>query len=149
MTYANAYASQAGHRSSNRGLEWMFAFGMLFAAFILALPGDSLDRSALRPLAYYGLSETSLAILFASVGTLRGVALFANGALPYWGPLMRMIGSLVGVMMWFTLTSLLMYDWLVVGNPPTVHMAIDGMLIGGEIISYYWALRDGRFKFRS
>ena len=149
MTYSQMAASPAGYRSSNRGLEWMFAFGMLFAAFTLALPGDSLDRTALKPLSNFGLTETTLAVLFAWVGTLRGVALFANGALPYWGPMMRMIGSLVGVAMWFTLTSLLMYDWIVMKNPPTLHMAVDGMLIGGEIISYYWAMRDGRFKFRS
>lgn len=147
MPHALAAHSAAGYRSSNRGLEWMFAFGMLLAALILALPGDSLDRGWLQPLSRVGISEAMLAAIFAFTGTLRGVALFANGALPFWGPLMRAIGSLVGIIVWFTLVSLLMYDWVVTRNPPTMHLALDAMLIGGEIISYYWALRDGRFRF--
>ena len=47
----------AGPYSSNRLFEWVMAIAMFLMAVTLALPGDSLDRGALRQLAEAGFSE--------------------------------------------------------------------------------------------
>lgn len=137
----------AGPYSSNRLFEWIMAGGLLMVAFTLALPGDSLDRGVLRLLIQSGFSEPAMTVLFAIIGTMRAVALFANGKLPFYGPLMRYFGSFVGALVWAMMMSPLAYDSLLSGNP-SIFVPLLGMLTLGELISVYRAVRDGGFRRR-
>ncbi|MBN9444401.1 hypothetical protein [Bosea sp. (in: a-proteobacteria)] len=120
---------------------------MLLFAFTLALPGDSLDRGALRLLADNGASEEAMALLFAVMGTMRSVALFANGKLPLYGPLMRYAGSLVGALTWSAMMTPLLLDSLIT-RKVSLFVPLLGMLTLGELISVYRAVRDGGFRRR-
>ncbi|HEV2552698.1 MAG TPA: hypothetical protein VGV17_02925 [Bosea sp. (in: a-proteobacteria)] len=137
----------AGPYSSNRLFEWIMAGGLLLIAFTLALPGDSLDRGALRLLVATGFSEDVMAVLFAVIGSMRAFALFANGKLPFYGPLMRYAGSFVGALVWALMMSPLAYDSLLSGKVSFI-VPLLGMLTLGELISVYRAVRDGGFRKR-
>lgn len=137
----------AGAYSSNRLFEWIMAGGLLLIAFTLALPGDSLDRGALRLLSQNGVSEEAMAFTFAALGSMRSVALFANGKLPFYGPLMRYAGSFVGALVWAMMMSPLAYDSLLTGKV-SIYVPLLGMLTLGELISVYRAVRDGGFRRR-
>jgi hypothetical protein len=135
----------AGPYSSNRLFEWIMAGGMLLIAFTLALPGDTLDRGALRLLARSGVGEEAMAVTFTAIGTMRAVALFANGKLPRYGPLMRYAGSFVGAFVWAMMMAPLAYDSLLSGKVSFI-VPLLGMLTLGELISVYRAVRDGGFR---
>lgn len=136
----------SGPYSSNRLFEWVMAVAMLLMALTLALPGDSLDRGALRQLSDAGASEEAIAFVFALIGSARCFALFANGNLPVYGPILRYIGSVVGALFWSYLMTVLAYDGLVTGKN-SMMMPLLGALAAGEVISVKRAVRDGRFKF--
>lgn len=136
----------SGPYSSNRLFEWVMAVAMLLMAFTLALPGDSLDRGALRQLSEAGASEEAIAFVFALIGCARCIALFANGNLPFYGPILRYVGSVVGALFWSYLMTVLAYDGLVTGKN-SMMMPLLGALAAGEVISVKRAVRDGRFKF--
>lgn len=137
----------AGPYSSNRLFEWIMAGGLLLISLTLALPGDSLDRGALRLLAAAGVSEEAMAFTFATIGMMRAVALFANGKLPIYGPLMRYAGSFTGALVWVLMMSPLAYDSLLTGKV-SIYVPLLGMLTLGELISVYRAVRDGGFRRR-
>ena len=136
----------AGPYSSNRLFEWVMAIAMFLMAVTLALPGDSLDRGALRQLAEAGFSEIAMALILGAIGVARCVALFANGNLPLYGPILRWIGSAVGAMAWAYLMGVLAFDSLVTGNPSFIS-PLFGAIAAGEIVSCKRAVRDGRFRF--
>jgi len=135
----------AGAFSSNRLFEWVMAIAMLLIALTLAFPGDSLDRGALRHLADSGMSENAISFIFALIGSARCVALFANGNLPVYGPILRYIGSVVGALFWSYLMTVLAYDSLVTAKN-SMMMPLLGSLAAGEVVSVKRAVRDGRFK---
>ena len=137
---------EAGVYSSNRLFEWIMAVAMLLMALTLALPGDSLERGALRHMADAGLNEAAISFIFALIGSARCVALFANGNLPVYGPILRYIGSVVGALFWSYLMTVLVYDSLATGKNSMI-MPLLGSLAAGEVVSVKRAVRDGRFKF--
>lgn len=137
----------AGDYSSNRLFEWVMAGCMLMIALTLALPGDTLERGALKMLADAGADEMWLAVAFATIGTLRCFALFANGKLPIYGPMARYIGSMAGALAWVSIMLPLALDSLITGKPSLV-APIFGMLTLGELISCYRAVRDSGIRRR-
>ncbi|HEY5797651.1 MAG TPA: hypothetical protein VIU82_21825 [Bosea sp. (in: a-proteobacteria)] len=137
----------SGPYSANRLFEWVMAIAMVLMALTLALPGDSLDRGAIRQLSDAGMSEESMAFVLASIGMARCVALFANGNLPFYGPILRYIGSVVGATFWAYIMTVLAVDGFVVGKASIV-MPLVGSLTIGEILSVKRAVKDGRFKTR-
>lgn len=135
----------AGPYSSNRLFEWMMAGAMLLLSFTFALPGDTLGRGDYRIIAWMG--EEFFAFLFGTVGAMRCVALYANGRLPVYGPLMRYIGSFVGALCWLNLGLPLAVGSLVSGNVSLV-VPVFGMLTLGEFLSVYRAVKDGGYRKR-
>lgn len=135
----------AGPYSSNRLFEWIMAVSMLLIAFTLALPGDSLDRGAIRMLLEANLSETTIGSIFGIIGSARCIALFANGNLPFYGPILRYVGSVVGALFWSYLMTVLVIDAFVTGKN-SMFMPLLGALAAGEVVSVKRAVRDGRFR---
>jgi hypothetical protein len=69
----------AGPYSTYRLFEWCMATMMVLIAFTLAMPGDTMERNALRPIAELGFSEANMALIFDCAGSVRVMALFLNG----------------------------------------------------------------------
>jgi len=121
------------------------AFGMLLLSLTFALPGDTLSRGDYRIISWMG--EEFFACLFGIVGTMRCVALYANGRLPVYGPLMRYVGSFVGALCWMNLALPIAVGSIITGNASLV-VPIFGVLILGELLSVYRAVKDGGYRKR-
>lgn len=87
-----------GPYSAHRLFEWAVAVMMVLIALTLALPGDTMERGALAPLARAGFAEGNMAGFFGVVGALRGLALYANGNLNPQGAMVRALSALAGAL---------------------------------------------------
>lgn len=77
----------AGPYSTYRLFEWCMATMMVLNAFTVAIPGDTMKRNALRPIAEMGFSEANTALIFGCASSARVMALFLNGYINSHGPL--------------------------------------------------------------
>lgn len=134
-------ASSGQRFCTDRLFEWVAATTMIFISMTLALPGETLERSALSPLLFHGVTEEGLASFFGICGTLRGVALFANGRLRPSGARMRAFGAIAGALVWVQLAVVLFFDSLISGKPSFLLPIFIG-LVGGEMVSCYRAVFD-------
>lgn len=136
----------AGPYSSHRLFEWTMACALLGMSIVLALPGDSLDRTALRPLVESGISEPALAAFFGIVGSLRVYALLSNGYLNNGvvkpsGATIRAWCSVMGAIIWAEFALTLVIDAF---YSPSVSMFMPVMaaLSVSEFLSSGRARRD-------
>lgn len=136
----------AGPYSNQRLFEWCMAVMMLLIATTLAFPGDTIERSALKPLLDAGFTEGFLSGFFAAFGTLRAVALAANGyinngyARPS-GATLRAIGAAAGAIIWGEMMICLLADALQ-SEAPSLVIPVFGTLVIFEVISCGRARRD-------
>ncbi|MHC2090388.1 hypothetical protein [Methylobacterium sp. CM6244] len=138
----------AGPYSTYRLFEWCMAMMMVLIAFTLAMPGDTMERAALHPIAEMGFSEANMATLFGSVGAIRIMALFLNGFInnvtvgPK-GAYFRAFGAGVGCLIMGQFTMALVWDALTVAHAPSFVIPVFGTLAGFEALSVYVAVLDG------
>lgn len=131
----------AGPCSALRLFEWAMAVMMVLIALTLALPGDTLERGALAPLARSGFTEGNMAAFFGAVGALRGLALYANGDLQPAGATVRALGALAGALVWGQMTLALMLDALRAASP-SLMIPVFGTLTMFDLLSCYRARVD-------
>lgn len=138
----------AGPYSTYRLFEWCMATMMVLIAFTLALPGDTMERAALRPIAEMGFSEANMAMVFGSVGAVRVCALFMNGFInnarvgPK-GAYARAFGAAVGCIIMGQFSVALVWDAFTVAHAPSFVIPVFGTLAGFECLSVYIAVLDG------
>ncbi|WP_342152301.1 hypothetical protein [Methylorubrum sp. SB2] len=138
----------AGPYSTYRLFEWCMATMMLLMALTLAMPGDTMERLALRPIAEMGFSEANMALAFGSVGAVRMMALFLNGFInnarvgPK-GAYARAFGAAVGCFIMGQFSFALIYDAFAEAHAPSLSISIFGTLAGFEALSVYIAVLDG------
>ncbi|CAO4178764.1 hypothetical protein [Methylorubrum populi] len=138
----------AGPYSTYRLFEWCMATMMVLIAFTLAMPGDTMERNALRPIAHMGFSEPNMALIFGCVGSVRIMALFLNGYInnirigPK-GAYARAFGAAVGCFIMGQFAVALIWDALVVAHAPSFVIPVFGTLAGFEAVSVYIAVLDG------
>lgn len=141
-------AHPAGPYSTYRLFEWCMATMMVLIAFTLAMPGDTMERGALKPIAEMGFSEANMALLFGSVGAVRIMALFLNGYInnantgPK-GAYFRAFGAGVGCLIMGQFAFALVWDALAVAHAPSFVIPVFGTLAGFEALSVYIAVLDG------
>lgn len=138
----------AGPYSTYRLFEWCMATMMVLIAFTLAMPGDTMERNALKPIAHMGFSEPNMALIFGCVGSVRVMALFLNGYInnirigPQ-GVYARAAGAAVGCAIMGQFATALVYDAFTVTHAPSFVIPVFGTLAGFEAISVYIAVLDG------
>lgn len=141
-------AHPAGPYSTYRLFEWCMATMMVLIAVTLAMPGDTMERNALKPIADMGFSEANMATIFGSVGAIRIMALFLNGYInnvrigPK-GAYARAFGAGVGCLIMGQFTMALVYDAFAVAHAPSFVIPVFGTLAGFEALSVYIAVLDG------
>ncbi|GJE80671.1 hypothetical protein [Methylorubrum thiocyanatum] len=131
---------------------WLFegcmATMMVLIAFTLAMPGDTMERSALKPIAHMGFSEPNMALIFGCVESVRVMAQFLNGYInnvrigPE-GAYARAACAVVGCTIMGQFATALMWDALFVAHAPSFVVLVFGTLAGFEAISVYIAVLDG------
>ncbi|WP_063928381.1 hypothetical protein [Methylobacterium aquaticum] len=136
----------AGPYSSERLFEWAIAVMMVMIAVTLAMPGDTLERTALRPIAALGATEENMATFYAVVGIARGFALYMNGHINNGrvfpsGAYIRAWCALFSAVVWGQLTLALFMDAFH-ANSPSLNIPVFGTLTMFELLSCYIARRD-------
>nr|USU31141.1 hypothetical protein NG677_17585 [Methylobacterium sp. OTU13CASTA1] len=140
-------AHPAGPYSTYRLFEWCMAVMMVLIACTLAMPGDTLDRGALKPLANIGMTEENMAFFFTMVGSVRCLALYLNGHINNFrvgpkGAIIRACCSALGCFVLGQFTAALIYDAIFVSSAPALNIPIFGALAGFEALSVYVAIQD-------
>lgn len=141
----------AGPYSTYRLFEWYSSMTMLLMAFTLALPGDTLERGALKPIAQMGVSEESLAVFFTCIGAVRCLALYLNGHINNFkvgpkGAIIRAVCATLGCLIFSQFTMALVFDALYVSNAPALNIAVFGAMAGFEALSVYIAVQDAQVR---
>lgn len=138
----------AGPYSTYCLFEWCMATMMVLIAFTLAMPGDTMERNALKPIAEMGFSEANMALIFGCAGSVRIMALFLNGYInnvrvgPK-GAYARAVGAGIGCIIMSQFAMALIYDAFTVAHAPSFGIPVFGTLAGFEAISVYIAVLDG------
>ena len=130
-----------GPYSAHRLFEWAVAVMMVLIALTLALPGDTMERGALAPLARAGFTEGNVAGFLGVVGALRGLALYANGNLNPQGAVVRAVGALAGALVWGQMTLALLVDAFSAAAP-SLMIPVFGTLTMFDLLSCYRAQID-------
>ncbi|MDR7037411.1 hypothetical protein J2X36_002158 [Methylobacterium sp. BE186] len=139
-------APYAGPYSTYRLFEWYMAVTMVLIAFTLALPGNTMERAALKPMVAAGFTEANLATFFAAVGAVRVLALFLNGKInnsrggPA-GAYIRAFCAAGGCIIMGQLTFALVYDAFT-ATSPSFFIPVLGTAAGFEALSVYIAVLD-------
>ena len=138
----------AGPYSTYRLFEWCMASMMVLIALTLSMPGDTMERNALRPIAEMGASEANMAMVFGSVGAIRIIALFLNGFINNHvvgpkGAYFRAFGAAVSCVIMGRFTIPLIWDACTVAHSPSLNIPVFGTLAWFEALSVYIAVLDG------
>lgn len=141
----------AGPYSTYRLFEWYSSVTMLLMAITLAMPGDTLERGALRPIAQMGISEESLAVFFTCIGAVRCMALYLNGHINNFkvgpkGAFIRAACAGLGCLIYAQFTTALIFDAMFVSNAPALNIAVFGAIAGFEALSVYIAVQDAQMR---
>ncbi|MFE1598168.1 hypothetical protein [Methylobacterium sp. ID0610] len=139
-------AHPAGPYSSERMFEWSAAVMMVLIALTLAMPGDTLERGALKPIQTLGVTEEGLAVFFGICGALRGGALYLNGHINNGrvnpsGAIIRAWCALFSALVWGEMALTLFIDALK-ANAPALGIPIFGTLTMFELLSCFIARKD-------
>lgn len=140
-------SATAGPYSSFRLFEWCMATMMVLIAVNLALPGDTMERAALKPIADLGFSEANMATFFGCVGAVRIAALYFNGYINNGtigpkGAFMRAGCAAACCLIMAQLCAALIYDAFS-ARSPSFFIPVFGTLAAFEALSVYVAIIDG------
>ena len=137
----------AGPYTAYRLFEWCMAIMMILIAFTLALPGDTMERAALRPAAALGFTEANLATIFGPVGAVRCLALYLNGQINNLvtgprGAIIRACCAALGCFVIGQLAGSLIFDALFLSESTSFFLPVLGTLACFELLSVYIAMLD-------
>lgn len=135
--------NEPGINCSNRVFEWVMTAAMLCIALTLFLSPRSIEASSFRLMLAAGYTQFAAAFFFLIAGGLRICALFANGTLPVYGPLVRAIGALAGAVIWGQMGIALLGMSPITGTI-SAGVPVYFALVGGELYSCFRAVTDGR-----
>lgn len=136
----------AGPYSSERLFEWFVAITMVMIALTLSLPGGTMERGALKPLAEAGFSEENMSLFFGACGIARCFALYMNGHINNGrvfpnGANIRAFCALASAVVFGQFTLALLVD-AIHANAPALNIPLFGGLTMFELLSCFIARKD-------
>lgn len=136
--------ADAGPCCCNRDLEWIMGIAMVsFGAGLMFWPNSLLFGNLYQVLRV--INELTLAILVLYIGLVRIGMLFANGVLPWVGPIIRSCCATVGAAIFLQLALALALNSTPPMPPGTF---IFASLALGELLSAFRAASDARDRRR-
>jgi len=130
----------------NKLFEWVMATAMIGLALEIAIWPQTIGASSFR-LMLSLVSAGYMGIFFLIFGTMRVIALIANGRWPEHGPLLRSMGAGSAALMWAQMCVALIELNLDKGIP-SPGIPVYFALTVGELISAYRATFDARRSHR-
>ncbi len=130
-------------RFPHRLFEWMTALMMLGIAATIAASPHTIESGGFHLMQGVGLTRDRLGWAFVLIGSLRIVALYANGRSPFYGPWCRFVGALVGGLVWVQM-SIALIVWSDRAGYVSIGVPVYVVLALGEFISCYRAANDAR-----
>lgn len=143
----NSIKAHAGTERSDRAIEWLCAFVMVWWAIALSLPGEIFAAPLFAGFASVGLSQRTWVLLFSLSGGARVVALAVNGRWPR-TPLIRMACAGFGCFIFSQLAWLFYEGALIVHGPFQTGVGVYALLAVGDLLSIYRAAHDARYYHR-
>lgn len=134
---------RASNHFRDRALEWFSSLAMVVWAIILSQAGDTLAAPNFQEFAANGMSEDTLAMIFAFVGCSRLAVLIINGRWPK-NPIARVAGACAGFALWSQIAALFGVSWWFYGVAGT-GFGIYALLALAELFSVAWATGDVRY----
>jgi hypothetical protein len=127
-----------------RLFEWLSSMMIISMALIEYIDPRTINRGGFYLISHLGMTSWVFYILTCVFGSMRIVALVANGMSVWWGPRIRMLVSLVSAVIWSQMAySLIVWsvaqDYLSLGIPIFTFLAV------GELVSSHRAAVDAKF----
>lgn len=135
----------AGRFCKNRFVEWTMAMAFLLLGLQTAVWPDSIERSAFA-LILNVLSPTVIGCISLFAGVARIAALYMNGRLPYYGPMIRAIGAGVGFCVMVSMAFALGLQTINVDRPPSPGVPFYLAWAFAEWLSAVRAASDVRYR---
>jgi len=127
-----------GNHCGNRVFEWYAAVVMVGMGVMMFLPGNSLQSGQFRHFRLEVMNEFVVAFSVGGIGLMRCVALFLNGNWPHYGPILRIVGAMVGSVVWTLLALVLLANSYILAVP-SIGIPTYACMIVFEIYSVYRA----------
>jgi len=135
-----AWQKIVDHYMSNRLLEWVMTCSLIFMGTEALIWPMAIERGLFRyMLAVF--SVNTLIAFYLIFGSLRAVALTANGRWPKWGPIFRMCGAGGGALLMGQMTVSLIMAGPESNGAPSLSIPIFFFLMLGELYSAHRASR--------
>lgn len=129
---------------NDRSLEWFSSCVMLIWGVTLMLPGDTLNGPQYSAFTRFGLTEDFWSWAFTAIGSARLAALYINGRWPR-SPLIRMAGSIFGVLSWAQVSYLLNASTLMVTGIANTGIGVYAAFAIADLFGVYRAAFDARY----
>lgn len=125
-----------------RLFEWIMSIAMLSVAFTVILYPTSIEDSSFHFLSLAGFTPPVVIGFYGTVGAARITALLINGRSIVYGPMLRFVGSVSGILIWSEMAVALLLRAPIVGSL-SIGFGIYMTLSFGEVLSAYRAAADG------
>lgn len=129
----------------DRGAEWLLSSAMLGLSVVLTLPGNSLSIPAYRFFDSFAFGDIGWCAIFGVVGGVSLSVLWWNGRSPR-SAVYRRACSATRFMIWGQLFASLVGVSIFGPRPVAPGAGIYGTFLLFELISFYRAVRDVRYR---
>lgn len=117
---------------SDRMMEYFAALVMIGDAIMLSIPGTV--GGTFEAMRHLGLPDSAFIMFFSIFGTVRILALLANGNIPTYGPRARSICALASAPVWALMGMSQISAWMATGHA-TLALPIYTLLTLADILS--------------
>lgn len=129
-----------------RATEWIITFVLLGFSAVLAIPGNTIERTNLVVLETWGFTEFWISAIYGSCGLLRLSALIING---YSTPItarVRVFTAMVSAVLWMNLTMIVYYVVLTNWQVATIGMVTWPAFAAMDFVAIARAWRDAKYN---
>lgn len=141
---ARLRSDTAGKFCKNRRAEWVMAGATVLFGFQTLVWPDSIAQSAFSPI--LNVASPELIAFVSLVSSIRLLALYLNGRMPFYGPLVRAVFAGAGFCVMTSMALALCIQTIEVGRPPSPGVPFYLAWAVAEWLSAVRAASDVRFR---
>lgn len=138
-------SDRAGPYCRNRMQEWVAGAGVYLTGLMLLVWPTAFAQSQFSPILDILPVSVIMPLCLVS-GLARLLALYHNGAWPYWGPIIRAGAALIGAALLVSMGVALLVQVITTGRPMSPGVCWYTPLAIAELITCYRAASDVRYR---